>query len=137
MPHSFSQIYIHTVWAVKNREPVLQKSVRIRLFCHIFEQYKNSDFKLIAMGGIENHIHCLIRLPTSKTISEVVKLIKGESSFWLNSTNAINGTFCWQNGYSAFSVSPHRVDHIKHYIHNQEQHHKAVSFEEELKKFSP
>ena len=136
MSHSFSQIYIHVVWTVKNREPLLYKKLRYSLYSYILEKAKASSIDLVALGGVEDHLHLLIRLPTSKAIADVVKYIKGASAYWLNTINAVEGIFQWQNGYSAFSVSPQRIEKVKQYILNQEQHHQSVTYEEEVKMFN-
>lgn len=134
MAHSYSQIYIHAVWAVKNRESLLIKQIRFALFKHIFKRIKQEGI-IVAFGGVEDHVHCLFILPTSKTVADIIKIIKGESSSWLNGSALIDGVFKWQTGYSAFSVSPQRVEKIKQYIFNQEQHHQTVSYDEEVKFF--
>ena len=137
MPRSLSQIYIHAVWAVKNREPLLLKGLRLKLMDHIFEKFKDHQLRMIAIGGVEDHLHCVFRLPSTLTVAQAIKDIKGESSRWINASQLLEGDFSWQEGYGAFSVSPQRIDHVKQYILNQEQHHQTVSYEEEMKIFNP
>ena len=132
MPKSFSQIYIHAIWSVKNREPLLHPSFRQDLFEHIKIRFSLTKLKIIEMGGVEDHMHIFFQLPLKIPISEAIKLIKGESSFWINTKTFLAGTFKWQNGYGAFSVSPNRVENIRSYIQHQEEHHKSQNFEGEL-----
>ncbi|EMR00831.1 IS200/IS605 family transposase [Cesiribacter andamanensis] len=135
MPRSFTQVYVHVVWAVKNREKILSKTIRYKLIEHILETFKERKLVILALGGVEDHMHCLLRLPATYTIAQAVKEIKGESSHWLNATNQLEGSFIWQEGYGAFSVSPQRVEQIKTYVFNQEQHHQTVSIDQELSVF--
>jgi len=78
------------------------------------------------------HTHALIDLPTNLTIEEVIKLLKGSSSHWINEQNLVRGKFAWGRGYGAFSVSHSDVDRVANYIARQEEHHRKVSFKEEL-----
>jgi putative transposase len=87
------------------------------------------------INGIEDHVHCLINLKPSQSISTIVKQLKGESSYWINLNNMVEGEFKWQTGFGAFSVSHYNVPKVRKYILNQENHHKKMSFEEEMKKF--
>jgi putative transposase len=81
------------------------------------------------------HVHALIDLPTSKSIEEVVKLLKGGSSHWINEQHILRGRFSWGRGYGGFSVSPSSVDRVASYIANQEKHHHKKTFGEEFKLF--
>jgi putative transposase len=87
----------------------------------------NLGFQILAAGGTSNHVHLLIGLPTSLTLSEVVQKLKANSSRWLGE-NALK--FEWQKGYGAFSVSPSLLTTVQAYIRNQEEHHRKRSFEE-------
>ena len=82
-----------------------------------------------------DHVHALIDLPTNLAIEEVLKLFKGESSHWVNEQNLVPGKFAWQRGYGAFSVSQSGVDEVCAYIAGQEEHHRKLSFVDELKLF--
>ena len=82
-----------------------------------------------------DHVHTLIDLPTNLAIEEVLKLFKGESSHWINEQNLVPGKFAWQRGYGAFSVSQSGVDEVCAYIARQEEHHRKLSFVDELKLF--
>src|SRR6266542_4004145 len=80
-----------------------------------------------------DHVHALIDLPPNRPIEEVVQLLKGESSHWVNENNLVSGKFGWQRGYGAFSVSHSGVEEVGAYIADQEAHHRKRSFAEELK----
>jgi len=81
------------------------------------------------------HVHVLIDLPTNLCIEDIMQLLKGGSSHWINESNLLAGKFGWGRGYGAFSVSQSSVAEVAKYIANQEQHHRKKSFSEELKLF--
>ncbi len=132
---SFVKIWIHLVWATKNRVPLLEENIRADVFAHIADNAKSKHIYLNAIGGYHDHIHCLVSLGTEQTISKIVQLIKGESSHWINKQPLISTKFEWQNEYFAVSVSESVVDKVKNYILNQEIHHKKKTFEEEYQEF--
>jgi REP element-mobilizing transposase RayT len=78
------------------------------------------------------HVHALIDLPTSKSIEDVMKLLKGSSSHWINENRLLRGRFSWGRGYGAFSVSHSHVDQVAAYIANQQEHHSKKSFPQEF-----
>jgi putative transposase len=85
-----------------------------------------------ALGIQKEHLHALISLRSDQNIDDVAKLLKGESSHWINSENLINPKFSWQRGYGAFSISPSHVDAVKIYINNQDEHHRKKTYVEEV-----
>ena len=84
------------------------------------------------INGVEDHLHCLIKLPPLISLSKLVNDIKGESSHWVNKNNFLDIPFGWQDGYGAFSVSPQNIDFVRNYIKNQEEHHKDKNFDDEM-----
>jgi putative transposase len=102
---NYIAVYIHFVWATKNFENVLDKSVRYKLFDHIYKDANLKGIKVKIVNGVENHIHCLVSMLTTQTIAEVAKQLKGESSHWFNENNPNHyQKLVWQNGYGAISV---------------------------------
>jgi putative transposase len=133
---NYIAVYIHFVWATKNFENVLDKSVRYKLFDHIYKDANLKGIKVKIVNGVENHIHCLVSMLTTQTIAEVAKQLKGESSHWFNENNPNHyQKLVWQNGYGAISVSPQAFKKVYNYIYKQEEHHKSQSFEEEWQIF--
>jgi REP element-mobilizing transposase RayT len=97
---------------------------------------RNQGVSIIKSGGMQDHMHLLITLPGTKSLSKIVQLLKGSSSKWINDTfYPIDREFQWQGGYSAFSVSQSNLNHVKLYIENQKEHHRNYSFDEEKEKF--
>jgi len=132
----FVRIWIHTVWATKKREPLLDKTFRPNLFNHIRENAELKGIYLDHIGGFEDHVHCLISLKSHQCIKDVMQLIKGESSFWTNRKyKKLKRKLNWQDEYFAVSVSQSHVDSVRRYIKNQEEHHRKKSFQEEYNEF--
>jgi putative transposase len=132
LSRSFINIWVHLVWTVKKREPLLHKSFRTQLCKHIHQHARQQEIHLDTINGVEDHLHCLVSMKSTQSISQIVKTIKGESSKWLNDVKLVEGVFEWQEGYGAFSVSPTHLKKVRNYIKNQEQHHLNRNFEEEM-----
>jgi putative transposase len=132
---SYVKIWIHLVFSTKNRFPHLTKDIRYDVFNHIIENCREKSIFLQAINGYTEHIHCLISLGKDQSIATVAKLIKGESSFWINKQQLTIQKFSWQDDYFAVSVSESQVEKVVSYIKNQEEHHTKKSFDEEVGEF--
>ncbi|MFV0554090.1 MAG: IS200/IS605 family transposase [Mangrovibacterium sp.] len=135
MAGTFSQIYIHYVFAVKGRENLLNKSWREDVFKYIAGIIKNKNQQSIIVNGTSDHVHALVGLKPAMSISDLMRDIKSNTSNYINTKNLVKGTFSWQNGYGAFSYSRSQVDSVYKYIANQEEHHKKKTFREEYLDF--
>ena len=131
----YIKIWIHLVWATKRREPVLTKSVRLKLFPHIRQNAKEKNIHVDFINGHVEHVHALISLNADQCISKVTQLIKGESSHWINKNKLTPEEFEWQDDYFAVSVSESDINRVRQYIKNQERHHEKKSFQEEYEEF--
>jgi putative transposase len=120
---SRTEIYLHVVFAVKSRDPVLTVPKRHLLFQHIREQAFLKHITLKAINGAEDHIHLLIRLHACQTIAGVVQQIKGESARWANQVLLLNTRLNWASGYFARSVDPENLEVVTRYIYNQHLKH--------------
>jgi putative transposase len=134
---SYVRIYIHAVFCTKNRYAFLNKEIRKDLFRHIKENSDEKKIWLDSINGYEDHVHCLIALRREQSISEVIQLIKGESSYWINKIGLTKNKFYWQDDYWAVGVGEERLQQIRQYIFNQEEHHKTISLDKEIEKFFP
>jgi putative transposase len=132
---SFVKIWVHIVFATKDRQPVLEQSFRYHIFNHIAENCKEKDIFLQTINGYVDHVHCLISLGKDQTIAKVMQSIKGESSYWINKNELTSKKFNWQDDYFAVSVSESQVPVVMGYIKNQEKHHAKKTFEEEVNEF--
>jgi len=132
---AFVKIWIHAVWGTKNREPVLEKGILKSVCDHIKENGKLKGIFIECVNGYSDHLHCLMLLNADMSISKQMQLIKGESSFWINKNKIVKGHFEWADEYFASSVSEDKLDIVKAYILNQQEHHKKVTFKDEYEKF--
>lgn len=123
------------VWTTKNRMPFLTKTVRATVFKHIQENAREKKIFINRIGGGQEHIHLLISLGVNQTISDIIRLLKGESSFWINKEKLVQGRFEWQDDYYCVSVGEDEIAQVQEYIQNQDEHHRGKSFAEEYQKF--
>ena len=139
MPNTYTQIYIHIVFAVKGRQNLITKQHREELHKFITGIVTHRGQKLLAIFCMPDHTHILVGLDSKMAISDLVRDIKAGSSKFINDNKWVAGHFNWQEGYGAFSYARSQVDPVVQYILNQEQHHHVQSFKEEyvdmLKKF--
>ena len=132
----FTKVYIHFVWSTKGRFPFLNSAdLRKKVWNHIRENATSKGIFLDFVSGYDDHCHCLVSLGIDQTIQKTVMLIKGESSFWINKNQLTKEKFEWQDEYFAVSVSESKIDAVRNYIKNQEEHHKKKSFQEEYDEF--
>lgn len=134
-PGKFTQLYIQLVFAVKNRDAVLQTSIRSRVFEYISGIITNLNHKSIIVNGVSDHLHIFLGLNPSISISDTVYNIKRSSTLFINKERLCKGSFAWQEGYGAFSYSKSQLDSVYNYILNQQEHHRKETFKEEYLKF--
>jgi putative transposase len=129
MPHSYAQNFVHVIFSTKDRRPLLSIEFRPQLWAYIAAVCKNHDIHVDAVGGTDNHIHLLIRIPAALSLAKAILTIKSNSSKWANEQGQ---RFAWQEGYAAFSVSASSVPRVARYINTQAAHHKRMTFETEF-----
>ena len=130
MAHSYAQNHIHLVFSTKDREKLIAKPLQRKLWAYMAGICKHNDMLAFAIGGMEDHVHLLFRLPPTITLAHAISVIKANSSRWMRE----HGTrFAWQKGYGAFSVSSSNVSAVIRYIDTQEHHHRRRSYEQEFK----
>ena len=132
---SFIKIWIHLIWLTKDREKLIHKDIKYRLYDHIKVNAKNKKIYIDHINGTDDHVYVLISLKGEQSISQVAFLIKGESSHWINVNKLTRTKFEWQNEFIALSVSESLLPKVREYIRNQEIHHKNRSFREEYEIF--
>ena len=135
MGHSLTKILIHAVWSTKERQPFLRGELKNKV-CHTVQ---SKLFELschcIALNATSDHIHTFFHLPANHPLGHVLKMIKGGTSHWINQNNFLAQKFAWQVGYGAFSVGASQVGRVVDYIRNQEEHHREMSYLEEVERF--
>ena len=130
-PGTFTQMYVHLVFAVKNRDAVLKKDFRERVFEYMSGIITNLKHKSMIVNGTSNHVHILFGLNPSVSVSDTVHDIKRSSSLFINNEKLCPFRFSWQEGYGGFTYSRSQIADVYYYIENQESHHKKRTFREE------
>jgi putative transposase len=131
----FVDVYIHGVWRTKRDIPFLSSEVKKKVIDHIRENARNKGIYIKELNGHVDHLHCLFGLPAELSISKVMMLIKGESSFWINKNKITKEKVEWADEYYAASVSAFDLDGVNRYIQDQEEHHRVKTFQEEYDEF--
>ena len=135
MPNTYTQIYIHVIFAVQGRQNLIHKGWRNELYKYITGIVRENNQKLYIINGVADHVHILLSLRPAIAISELIRDIKAGSSKWINDKQFIKGKFRWQEGYGAFSYGQSQLPRVIKYIKNQEEHHRKKSFQEEYIEF--
>ena len=133
MPQSLACLQVHFVFSTKNRLQLITPDLAPRLYSYIGGIVRDAKCVLLSAGGMPDHIHLLISMSREMSASEMMRLVKANSSKWVHETFPNIASFAWQNGYGAFSVSFSMTDVVKQYIANQEEHHVKQSFQDEYR----
>jgi REP element-mobilizing transposase RayT len=133
MSNTYTNVRIHFVFAVKFRRTMLHRSWRDELFMYMTGIVQRNNHKLIAINGIEDHVHILIGLNSHQSIAELMQHVKADSSKWINERKLTPGRFRWQEGYGAFSHSQDNIPKVIEYIQKQEENHARKSFQKEYR----
>ncbi len=131
----YISVWVHFVWTTKDREPNLTEAIRKRVFDHIRENAQKKGIFIGALNGWVEHVHCLVSLASGQSLDEIMRLLKGESSHWINQNQMCHGKFHWQDEYFAVSVSESVLPQVRKYIDSQEEHHRTRPFQEEYEDF--
>ena len=135
MANTYTQIHIQTVFAVQNRFCVIRNSWKDELYKYITGIVQDYDHKVLAINGMPDHLHILIGLRPTQSLSDLMQDVKGSSSKWINQKRFTKGKFSWQEGFGAFSYGKSQITQVIDYIKNQELHHQKRTFLEEYKDF--
>ena len=139
MSNTYTQLHIQCVFVVKYRDAVVNEEWKERLHQYIIAIVNNNGHKLLAINSMPDHLHLFFGMRPHQSLSDLMRLVKGDSSEWINKEKLTKGKFRWQEGYGVFSYSKSHTDAVIKYILNQEDHHRKQTFLEEytemLKKF--
>ena len=130
MPSTYTSLYYHIVYSTKERIPYIDHEWEKRLHAYLGGIVKEIGGIPDEINGAKDHVHLLVSLKPTHTISDVLCKIKGGSSEWVHDVIKMK-EFNWQEGYSAFTVSPSQLESVRKYIRNQAEHHKKMTFKEE------
>jgi len=133
MPQSLANVLVHLVFSTKDRVPLIRSDVESELYAYTSKVLDTSDSPMIAIGGMEDHVHILFKLSRKIAIMDIVETVKTDTSRWIKSKGVGYSDFYWQSGYGAFSVSPTTADKVIGYIRNQKEHHRGKSFQDEYR----
>ncbi len=129
---SYTCSYFHCVFSAKDRRPLIKPELRDRLWPFLGGIARQNKMKAFEIGGVEDHVHLLLSLPSTLLISKAMRLIKGGSSKWVHETFPEQRRFAWQEEYGAFSVSVSQLDKTVADIRGQPEHHRKMTFQEEF-----
>jgi REP-associated tyrosine transposase len=132
MSQSLSKLYVHIIFHTKNTNVLIREFDREELYAYIGAIIKDNDSIPIIINGMADHVHILCLLSKNIALAKLVEEIKRHSSRWIKGKDGYYKNFSWQAGYAGFSVSQSIHDRTKKYILNQQEHHKKLSFKEEL-----
>ena len=135
MSQSLSKLYVHLVFSTKDRIDMIPPNELSNVHAYVAEVFNAQHNPAICVGGTTNHIHILFVLNKTTTIADIVRVVKSTTSKWINTQRGMmSRPFCWQEGYGAFSVSNSHVEAVADYIRGQEEHHKQMSFQDEIRR---
>jgi putative transposase len=134
MANTYTQIHIQCVMAVKFRQALIQKEWKDKLHQYITGIVQNNGHKMLAINSMPDHLHMFFGFRPNQSLSDLMRMVKGESSEFINKQRLSQTTFRWQGGYGAFSYSRSHVQNVINYILNQEEHHQQRSFLQEYEK---
>jgi putative transposase len=135
MANTFTSLHYHLIFSTKHREPWITRDHEERLWAYLAGIARQHELKPLLVGGMEDHIHILLGMPPTVTVSEALKRIKGGSSGWVKENLPGCRGFGWQDGYAAFAVSKSQVVEVEDYIRQQREHHRFRTFQEEYRAF--
>jgi REP element-mobilizing transposase RayT len=135
MSHTFVNQLHHCVFSTKERRRMITPELQTRLFQYIGGIARENKIKLLAAGGVDDHVHLLVSMPATISIAKAMQLIKGGSSKWIHETFPEHRFFGWQEGYGAFSIGISDIERTVNYINNQAEHHGKMDFKTEFRAF--
>ncbi|HUT32909.1 MAG TPA: IS200/IS605 family transposase [Planctomycetota bacterium] len=135
MAQSLANVLIHLIFSTKNRCPLIRPEVEHELHAYLAAVCREMGCPALDVGGTEDHVHMLFSLSRTVTLSKLDEEVKKRSSKWIKTKGEAFADFAWQAGYGAFSIGQSGVAGVKQYIAGQKDHHRKVSFQEELRAF--
>ena len=135
MSRTLTNLLTHIIFSTKDRLPLIEPHMKPELYAYLGGLTRELKGKAYGINGTTDHIHLLVSLPPRVSVSEALRFLKSNSSGWVHDRWPKRGSFRWQLGYGAFSVSKSNVPEVLQYITNQEMHHKKVLFKQEFIEF--
>jgi putative transposase len=129
-------LFVHLILSVQDRAALLTRPVRKVLFTALQKEAVEKGINILAVNGVEDHIHCLVQLLPAQNVTQVVNSIRTAASLWLNENKLLAVAFAWEDGYTAYSVSPSSVRQVIDFIGRQEEYHKTKTLDSEMEVFN-
>ena len=133
MVHIF--LYMHIIWSTLDKQRILSKPVRVVLYAHLKKMAEEKGIHLLTVNGVEDHIHLLVQLHPAQNLSQVMRLLRSETTDWLNGIQLLKVEFAWSEEIIAYSVSPGSLSQVASFIDRQEDYHETKTFESEIEIF--
>ncbi len=134
MANTYTQIHIQCVFAVKYRKAIITPEWKTPLLKYITGIVQGNNHKMLSINSMPDHLHMLFGFRPTQSLSDLMKMVKGDSSEWVNQQKFTKRKFYWQDGYGAFSYSKSQISRVINYIEQQEKHHRKKTFIDEYKK---
>ncbi|HEV2176256.1 MAG TPA: IS200/IS605 family transposase [Terriglobia bacterium] len=135
MAHTYTNVIIHALFSTKDREPLLTPEVKTEMLDYLGGTVNKLGGQSLLVNGPADHVHMLFVQPAALSLADVMEKVKTNSSGWVKRRWTQSSGFAWQTGYTAFSVSKSQVGRVRDYIAGQEEHHRRVTFQEEVLAF--
>jgi len=135
MPNTYTQIHLQLIFAVQNRMSLIEDAWAENLYQYITGIVQANKHKMIIINGMPDHLHIVIGMRPSQSLSDLMQDIKGGSSKWINDNKMVTGKFQWQEGFGAFSYNRSALPKLIEYVKNQKKHHGTKTFLQEYKEF--
>jgi putative transposase len=132
MAHTYTNLIIHALFSTKERQPLLNAEVKTEVLDYLGGTVNRLGGQSLVANGPADHVHMLFVQPSALSLADVMEKVKANSSGWIKRRWTHHRGFAWQTGYAAFSVSKSHVERVKEYITRQEEHHRRISFQEEV-----
>jgi putative transposase len=133
MPNTYVSLHYHSVFSTKHRELWITEDIEDRIWAYVAGIAGQHEMEALAVGGLDDHLHVVVGIPSTMPVSRAVQLLKGGSSRWIRQTFPELEAFGWQEGYGAFTVSKSALPATISYVERQRERHQARSFQEEFR----
>jgi REP element-mobilizing transposase RayT len=135
MAHTFTHLLVHLIFSTKDRQPLIDEHAGPRLFAYMGGILREIGCHPVLINGPADHVHALTTVPPTRALSDLMRLLKTNSSRWVHDEFPHLKHFAWQTGYGAFGVSRSNADEVERYVASQQEHHRHVTFQEEFEAF--
>lgn len=135
MAHTYTSLLFHCVFSTKERRPWIDDELQDRLWSYLGGIAEQNRMRALVVGGVQDHVHMVVSLPSRMDVAKAMQLIKGGSSKWIHDTYPKHRGFAWQEAYGAFSIGVSQLAATRKYIESQKEHHRKQSFQDEFVAF--